>query len=111
MGSYERIEPPGDFGKSAIQYERTKLKGRQQWRKALIIAGILSVVVIAVFAFRGNFDDMFKLAGNNKQGNATISAKPNENITVVKEWNMPDELKEISGLSYLDDERLACVQD
>jgi len=114
MGSYERIEPPRDFGKAALEYERTKLKGRQQVRKALIIAAVLSVVVITVFAFRGNFDDMFKLNGNgngNARSASAANGNSNDNITVVKEWNMPEELKEISGLSYLDDERLACVQD
>lgn len=32
-------------------------------------------------------------------------------ITVVKKWEMPDYLKEISGLAYMDGDRFACVQD
>jgi len=32
-------------------------------------------------------------------------------ITVIKKWEMPKELAEISGLSYIDDKRFACVQD
>lgn len=113
MGSYERIEPPRDFGKAALEYEREKLKNRQQVRKVLIIAAALSGIVIAVFAFRGNFDDLFMMKGNGKDqsSSAVVNGQPGENITVLKEWNMPKELKEISGLSYLDDERLACVQD
>ena len=32
-------------------------------------------------------------------------------ITIVKKWEMPKSLIEISGLSYLDDQHFACVQD
>lgn len=32
-------------------------------------------------------------------------------VTVVKKWDMPDYLKEISGLAYMDADRFACVQD
>ena len=32
-------------------------------------------------------------------------------ITIIKKWNMPKELTEISGLSYKDEKRFACVQD
>lgn len=32
-------------------------------------------------------------------------------ITVIRKWEMPAELTEISGLSYIDNDRMACVQD
>jgi len=32
-------------------------------------------------------------------------------ITVIKKWDLPKELTEISGLSNIDDKRFACVQD
>lgn len=32
-------------------------------------------------------------------------------ITVTKKWEMPKQLIEISDLSYIDDKRIACVQD
>ena len=32
-------------------------------------------------------------------------------ITIVKKWDMPKDLAEISGLSYIDGLRFACVQD
>lgn len=31
--------------------------------------------------------------------------------TIEKEWQMPNKLKEISGLSVIDDKRFACIQD
>ena len=36
---------------------------------------------------------------------------PAPGITVTKKWAMPKQLLEISGLSYIDDSRFACVQD
>ena len=41
---------------------------------------------------------------NNIQESATA-------ITIVKKWEMPKPLIEISGLSYLDDQHFACIQD
>jgi uncharacterized protein YjiK len=113
MGSYQTIEPPRDFGKAALEYQRAKLKSRQRARKLLIGAGLLSVIVIALLAFRGNFSEMFetKSNGKNKSATAAVDGQSQKGVTVLKEWDMPDELREISGLSYLDDERLACVQD
>jgi uncharacterized protein YjiK len=35
----------------------------------------------------------------------------NTAITIIKKWNMPKELTEISGLSYKDEKQFACVQD
>jgi len=32
-------------------------------------------------------------------------------VTILKTWNMPPLLKEISGIAYLDKDRFACVQD
>lgn len=32
-------------------------------------------------------------------------------VTIVKTWQMPDVLKEISGIAWVDEQRMACVQD
>ncbi len=34
-----------------------------------------------------------------------------ENYTIVKSWKMPDALEEISGISWMEGTRIACVQD
>lgn len=39
------------------------------------------------------------------------SVSANAPITIIKKWNMPKELTEISGLSYKDEKQFACVQD
>ena len=38
-------------------------------------------------------------------------AKEISNIMIIQSWEMPDELKEISAISYLDEQRFICVQD
>lgn len=45
--------------------------------------------------------------GDSKKGSKAASA----DITVLKSWEMPAELKEISGHAILDAERFACIQD
>ena len=47
----------------------------------------------------------------NKEDGANARELTTTGITVIKKWEMPKELTEISGLSYIDDKRLACVQD
>jgi uncharacterized protein YjiK len=37
--------------------------------------------------------------------------KPSQEIQIVKTWKLPAKLKEVSGIAFLDDHRLACVQD
>jgi len=39
------------------------------------------------------------------------SVSANAPITIIKKWNMPKELTEISGLSYKGEKQFACVQD
>lgn len=47
----------------------------------------------------------------NKKGRSNGQEKPTPGITVTKKWDLPKQLLEISGLSYLGDTRFACVQD
>jgi uncharacterized protein YjiK len=42
---------------------------------------------------------------NNRKESTNVA------ITIVKKWNMPKDLTEISGISYIDGQRFACVQD
>ena len=40
---------------------------------------------------------------NNKDGSG--------DVTIQEKWDLPEELKEVSGISYLEKDRFACVQD
>ena len=46
-----------------------------------------------------------------EMGKNNGGAAANPPITIIKKWNMPKELTEISGLSYKDEKHFACVQD
>ncbi len=84
----------------------------------IIIAGSISVFFAILFwkDVRGIFQ------GDSKKGKkeAKIKVKDNEtkavstqnsSVKVIKRWEMPGVLTEISGISYIDDQRFACVQD
>src|SRR5690554_5062322 len=34
-----------------------------------------------------------------------------ENYTILRKWKMPDQLHEISGITWIGEDRFACVQD
>ena len=70
----------------------------------VLLAGLLGMFLLKSndpFFLNGSKKEMEK---NNKEGSGTA-------ITIVKKWNMPKELTEISGLSYIDGQKVACVQD
>ncbi len=48
--------------------------------------------------------------GKHIANRTTINEK-GTNVVVLKKWELPEELREISGLSHLDEQRLVCVQD
>jgi len=84
----------------------------------MIKIGILVAGLSGIFVLLGNKKDAFSFLGESKTemkkektdkpvGNEPSSA----GITVTKKWDMPKDLTEISGLSYLDENRFVCVQD
>lgn len=45
-------------------------------------------------------------------GNPAINPRlDRETYTIIHKWDMPDELEEISGISWISDDKVACVQD
>ena len=84
----------------------------------LIKISVLIAGLSGIFFLFGNEKDVLiftaasktefgKGKGNKSDGKGSARA----GITVVKKWDMPNDLTEISGLSYFDEERFACVQD
>ncbi len=114
------MEPVHEFGKEAMEKLRIKKEKNARIMKMLKIGG-LAVAVTAVILLWGDMKDMFASGGNNKaakeqkandkKGADGQGMQPSSEITIIKKWDLPEELKEISGLSYLDNERFACVQD
>lgn len=62
----------------------------------IIIFGILAFMGILALAFENPFNNL-KLE--------------QETYTIIKKWNMPKELDEISGISWISKNKIACVQD
>lgn len=92
-----------------------------------IVFGIFALVIVAVVLYKvidpkDAKADITKSEKNSKSkkskkdksdgksSEAATQVKSN-NIAIIKKWDLPAELKEISGLSYVDNERLGCVQD
>ena len=51
-----------------------------------------------------------KIKGSNESDADQVQGSDG-NVQVLQRWDMPEKLKEISGLSYIDKDRFACVQD
>ena len=63
---------------------------------ALIIIGVLVVVGTLWFAYE----------------NPAINPRlEKESYKIIRKWEMPEDLNEISGIAYLSKDRVACVQD
>ena len=100
-----------------------------KWDK--IIFSIIAVSVLLILVF---WKDVKSLAGNNavastenskehkkskkkdkipkKEKDQDVAFKDEDSkIAIIKKWDLPDVLKEVSGISYIDNDRFACVQD
>ncbi len=107
-------EPPPDFGKQAEQTEKKSNKTKMNIIKIAILAAGLS----GIFVLLGDRKDTFSFLGKStpktekaKKAKSDKQELPAPGITVAKKWEMPKQLLEISGLSSIDDNRFACVQD
>lgn len=73
-----------------------KLRNNENRIAIIIVGSVLILVGSLAFAFK------------------TPSLNPRlekEDYTIIKTWKMPKELNEISGIAWIDDGKLACVQD
>ena len=107
-------EPPEDFGKEAEEKEKDQKKLKMHIVKITILLSGIS----GLFGLMTNKKDgMFILSESknktvkNKMDKANGEGLTATGITVIKKWEMPKQLLEISGLSFIGDNRFACVQD
>ena len=77
--------------------------------KIAILISVFSGILIMI----GNKTDVFTFLGGSQIKNEDATARELKIpvITITKKWEMPKQLLEISDLSYVDDKRIACVQD
>jgi uncharacterized protein YjiK len=82
-------------------------------RIAILVAGLSGIFVLLSNKTEGlSFLNGSKIkTEKTKKGKSDVKEKASSGITVTKKWQMPKQLTEISGLSLIDDNRFACVQD
>ena len=80
---------------------------------AILFAGLSGLSVLLTHKKDGMFFlyESKNKTVNNKEDKINAEGLIATGITVIKKWEMPKELTEISGLSYINDNRFACVQD
>ena len=90
----------------------------------IIIFSIVGLAIILLFIF---WKDVKSSEGTNpgsekvkNEGKGKKDGKKNgkdagatnvSDVLILVKWDLPDDLKEVSGIAYLDDQRFACIQD
>ena len=87
-----------------------------------IVFGIFGIIILAALAWKaispgkGKKEETQAVAQNSKKDKGSTNSKKQKaevasEVSIFQKWDMSSELKEISGLSFMDDERMVCVQD
>jgi uncharacterized protein YjiK len=92
-----------------------------------IVFGIIGLLVMLLFVFWKDIESLpgsktkvekvkkdkkdnkdKKIGEKGKEDNgANIVSK----VLILEKWDLPSDLKEVSGITYIDDQRFACIQD
>jgi DNA-binding beta-propeller fold protein YncE len=76
----------------------------------IINTPVLLAGLLGVFILKTN-DSYFLDKSEKGMENNNRKEFTNVAITIIKKWNMPKDLIEVSGISYMDGQRFACIQD
>ena len=85
--------------------------------KSTLVIVILLAILGAGFVFKNDIGSIFysvsknKVKKENKGKIVDESAQPSPGINVAARWELPHVLQEISGISWLSNDRIACIQD
>src|SRR5688572_26932105 len=74
-------------------------------KKIIVMIAVVLALVFGLFLFPKTGSFLEPAMGN---GNATENMS---DVQVLQKWELPDVLREVSGIAYLTDDRFACVQD
>lgn len=74
-------------------------------------AGIITASLVSLVIGKEVFLPVKQKANRPETAINCYAAKPADKITIVKKWQLPDELKEVSGIDYIDANRFACIMD
>jgi len=104
-----RTEPPANFGEEVKKKERKANRIKMNIIKISILITAVAGLVVVFGGKTGGFS--FSGKSDNKKDKNKEEQTVTAGITITKKWEMPKELTEISALSYIDEQRFACVQD
>jgi uncharacterized protein YjiK len=72
-----------------------------------IVACVLITGIILIYLFGG----AKTFSNTDTASSAAYSNSQDQSVAIHKKWQLPEVLREISGLVYIDNDRFACVQD
>ena len=77
---------------------------------------IAAVLIIGGIIFWKDISGIVKSASTDKnemkkEDGSEYAAKSSADVIIREKWDLPGELKEVSGIVYLDNNRFACIQD
>ena len=112
------MEPKHEFGKGVfetIDFEKQKQKNVKKVFK--IISLLIAISFIAFLWYdskasgneKGDKTEKLGKVKSNKQSNDQLPVSGG--ISIAKKWDMPSALIEISGITYMEENRFATVQD
>ncbi len=72
---------------------------------------LFSVIIIGGFIFWRDISSVVLGTGTEAQASFKKVKKAATELSITNKWDLPGELKEVSGIAYLDQDRFACIQD
>jgi len=118
------MEPRHEFGKEAAENEKKLKEKNKRMKKSIIKIAILLTAITAVLFFWSDIKDAVASSTpdkikkekstkskNKDKSQADEQAPASPGVTIIKKWDLPEILKEVSGIAYIDGNRFACVQD
>jgi len=90
-------------------------------RTPIIIIAVMVLIVGSAFVIRFVFDkkpldekitlSKSESSDDDKKDKKQNDEKSAKSVNLINQWNVPEILKEISAIDYIDESRFACVQD
>src|SRR5687767_14419299 len=108
------MEPRHEFGKEAREKELAEITRRRKITKIALMIVAVMFVGILIYSFRSEIGHALT---SSEKGNTLVQGKKKDqsisgdDMTILKRWDLPEKLTEISGLTWMDEQRFACVQD
>ena len=101
------LKTRNEFSQLTLTIAKRTIKN---FKMKIINTPVLLAGLLGVFILKTN-DSFFLDKSKKEMENNNRKEFTNVAITIIKKWNMPKDLIEVSGISYMDGQRFACIQD